>query len=102
MVRWSPNEEERAMALSRFDPPGFVDDLKDSQKQKWSDWISKQLDASKSANPARPQFFNALKNPPATDAVEKDISWTAFPRQIRISAPSDAQRWRAADASRDV
>jgi len=91
------------MPTTRFDPPGFVDDLTDAQRKVWSDWVSTTIDASKDTEPPpRPQFFNALKKPPAADAVEKDISWTAFPRTIKISAPSDAIRWKRADASRDV
>jgi hypothetical protein len=90
------------MPFNRFDPPGFVDDLSDPQKQAWSTWVSKRLDKAKDGSAPRPQFFNPLKNPPAADAVDKDISWTAFPRIIKITSPSDAQRWKAADASRDV
>src|SRR6266850_3318659 len=102
MAGWSPSDEEHDMTLSRFDPPGFVDDLSDSQKQAWSDWVSTRLDASQAGNPPRPQFFNPVTKPPATDAIEKDISWTAFPRIIKITSPSDVLRWRAADSSRDV
>lgn len=96
------------MSLKRFDPPGFVDDLSESQKTAWSDWVSEQLDDARAGAPGGPpsggprdQFFNPLKNPPGADAVERDISWTAFPRIVRITSPSDLQRWRRADASRD-
>ena len=36
------------------------------------------------------------------DAVEKDISWTAFPRLVQINSVNDVQRWRKADGSREV
>src|SRR4051812_35489205 len=96
------------MALEQFDPPGFVDDLDKGQRQAWSQWVSQQLDSARDAGEGGPpaigprkQFFNALSSPPAADAVEKDITWSAFPRIVKISAPSDAQRWKRADASRD-
>src|SRR5262249_39290250 len=39
---------------------------------------------------------------PDRDAVEKDITWSAFPKIVRIQSVSDKQRWRHADNSRDV
>lgn len=39
---------------------------------------------------------------PHNDAVEKDLTWTAFPRTVKINSISDVQRWRSADSSRDV
>ncbi|MGO7403181.1 hypothetical protein ACCS88_35815, partial [Rhizobium ruizarguesonis] len=50
----------------------------------------------------RPRFFNVTKTPLAADAVEKDISWTAFPRLVAIDAATDEERWKTADGSRDV
>lgn len=99
------------MPLERFDPPGFVDDLDEAQTQAWSDWISGQLDVVRDRDGSdegllnygpRPQFFNPLRTAPAADAVEKDITWTAFPRILKISSVSDAQRWRKGDNSRDA
>src|SRR5262245_35207864 len=96
------------MPFDRFDPPGHVDDLTADQKKKWSDWISGQIDEARekgAGGPAtygpRHQFFNPLTTPPAADAVEKDITWTAFPRVVKIRSVSDVQRWRSADGSRD-
>jgi hypothetical protein len=95
------------VAITAFDPPGFLDDLDAAGKKAWSDWISQQLDDARNRNGdstigPRPQFFNEVKNPPAADAKEKDILWTAFPRVVKISSVSDKQRWRRADSSRDV
>jgi hypothetical protein len=96
------------MALERFDPPGFVDDLNGPQKDAWSEWISGQIDEARErgtggpvTNGPRLQFFNPLKTAPANDAIEKDITWSAFPRIVRITSVSDLQRWRLADGSRD-
>jgi hypothetical protein len=87
------------MTLTQFDPPGFLNDLNGDQKQRWSDWLSSRVDGVATG---RQQFFNQLTKPASPDAIEKDITWTAFPRQVKISSPSDALRWRRADASRDV
>jgi hypothetical protein len=73
--------------MIRIDPPGFLEDLDEAQRGAWSDWISQQLDEARARNDAglvndgpRLQFFNPLKTAPDADAVEKDITWTAFPR----------------------
>jgi hypothetical protein len=88
-----------------FDPPGFLEDLTAQQKEDWSDWISAQIDAAREGDPQnfsndgpREQFFNADKEPLAADAVEQDIFWTAFPRQVQVSSVSDKQRWTRAEA----
>lgn len=95
--------------MEQFDPPGFLEDLNPPQRAQWSDWISSQLDAVAAGEPdnfdfdaPRPRFFNPLKNPPAADAVERDIRWNAFPRIVQLDAASDTERWQTADASRDV
>jgi hypothetical protein len=93
----------------QFDPPGFLEDLDATGKQAWSDWISKQLDDARARNSPglqndgpRLQFFNPRVTPPAADATEKDITWSAFPRIVELNSVSDKQRWRSADSSRDV
>ena len=95
--------------MQRFDPPGMLDDLDDAQKGAWSDWISQQIDDARAGRPdlydfdaPRPRLFNALSNPPAADAVEKDIVWTAFPRLVFLDSGTDEERWRTANLSRDV
>jgi len=92
---------------NQFDPPGHLTDLSDAGLAAWSEWISERIDSARAGAPEendgpREQFFNPLRVPPDADAVEADISWTAFPRQVQISASSDVLRWRRADASRDV
>src|SRR5262245_7764563 len=94
-----------------FDPPGFLDDLNADGKAKWHQWISDQFDRVRSADGTevrrtnygpRLQFFNPSKTPPGAGAVEKDVTWSAFPRIVELQSASDKQRWRTADASRDV
>ena len=50
----------------------------------------------------RPQFYNLTTTETAEDAIEAAVTWTAFPRRIKLNSISDAQRWQRADASRDV
>ncbi|NEI05191.1 hypothetical protein GUK34_09860 [Rhizobium leguminosarum] len=95
--------------MPSFDPPGFLQDFNQQQQEAWSDWMSQQLDDAKAGQPdvydfdaPRPRFFNVTKTPLAADAVEKDISWTAFPRLVAIDAATDEERWKTADGSRDV
>ncbi len=97
------------MALSHFDPPAFLDDFTQEQKDAWSEWISQQIDAAIAGDPVdleydapRAQFFNATKVDFASDMVTLDIEWTAFPRNVQISSISDRQRWRRAESSRDL
>ncbi len=94
--------------MNRFNAPGFLTDLDEAGLAAWSQFISDELDqARERTHPQlsnygpRHQFFNPLSLPPAADAVEKDITWTAFPRIIQITSVSDLQRWRRADATRD-
>lgn len=93
--------------MSRFDPPGFLDDLSDAQKDQWSQTVSGWLDRARQGRPdrndgPRGQFFNALTTPPAPDAQVAVISWNAFPRQVKSTSLSDRQRWRRADADRNL
>jgi hypothetical protein len=90
----------------QFDPPGHLTDLSAAGRAAWSQWISGRMDSACAGDPAnndgpRLQFFNPQLTPPDADAVEADISWTAFPRQVQIASASDLARWRRADSSRD-
>jgi phosphatidylserine/phosphatidylglycerophosphate/cardiolipin synthase-like enzyme len=97
------------MLLQRFDPPGLLDDFDEEQRAAWSDFISRRVDAAIQGRPdtllndgPRLQFFNPTRTEIGPDAAELPISWTAFPRQVQANSISDRQRWRRADASRDV
>lgn len=102
----TPNAQRRTV-MNRFDPPGFLDDMNDAQKNEWSQIISAWLDRARAGTPnqndgPRNQFFNPLTNPPENDQQVAVIAWNAFPRQVRSSSISDKQRWRRADADRNV
>jgi phosphatidylserine/phosphatidylglycerophosphate/cardiolipin synthase-like enzyme len=93
--------------VNRFDPPGFLDDLSNAEKDQWSQIVSDWLDDARQGNPnqndgPRGQFFNPLTNPPTDDKRVAVIAWNAFPRQVRSSSLSDTQRWRRADADRNL
>jgi len=89
------------MLLPRFDPPAFLNDYNDTQKAAWSKFISDRLDAEIAAAPGQ-HFYNPTKKDTANDVQTLTISWTAFPRSVAISAPSDRIRWQTADGSRNV
>src|SRR5262245_45852022 len=99
------------MTLTRLDPPGFLDDFDEAQRDEWSANISALLDAARENDGSadgltndgpRHQFFSSLVNPPDADAVEKDITWKAFPKLVETSSVSTKQRWQRADSTRDV
>jgi hypothetical protein len=95
--------------MQKFDPPGFLNDLSETEQAAWSDWISQQIDEAAAGQPAafdfdapRPRFFNAISTPASADAAEKDITWSAFPRRVTLDSATDQERWKTADGSRDV
>src|SRR4051812_40509848 len=96
------------MKLTRFDPPGGLTDLDETGLQQWSDWISQAVDDAIAGRPdhtndsPRAQYYNLTKTDTAADAKFQDVSWIAFPRQVKVHSISDHQRWLRADGSRDV
>lgn len=98
------------MLLSKFDPPGFLTDFNRAQKVAWNKFIGEKIDKAIQGNPdvldfdgPRAQFYNPTRTHTDDDAQAVDITWTAFPRNVTIdNLGSDMQRWRLADASRDL
>jgi hypothetical protein len=92
------------VALTEFSSPGNLDDLTTSQRAAWSRFLDnafteRRIDGDGST---REQFFNPLGVELAADAATRDVTWSAFPKQIALSLPAGPARWRAADRSRDV
>jgi hypothetical protein len=87
--------------IPQFDPPAFLDDLTPPQKAAWSGFISQNLDRELTDNTSN-HFYNETATETAADVTTVEIFWTAFPRLVQVSAPSDRIRWTRADASRDV
>lgn len=88
-----------------FQPPGGVADLTAAQLEQWSSiisqWFTELVDDQTDNGGARTgHFFHPETEPAGADAVEKDITWKAFPRQVAITSATDRQRWRRADAQR--
>jgi hypothetical protein len=86
-----------------------LSDFNDQQRIAWSNFISAHFDRAREGRPdelefdgPREQFFNLTKVDLADDAQRADISWTGFPRNVTVTSISDLQRWRRAEASRDL
>lgn len=96
------------MPLPAFDPPGNLTDLDAEGCAVWHGFISETTDRAIAGNTdrtndsPRAQYYNLTKTDTADDAVLRKVTWTAFPRQVKVRATSDRQRWTAADGSRDV
>ena len=94
------------MILTKFDPPGFLDDLTEEQKKEWSKKIDDFFEDArkgKGYDGACEQFYNPTRTETDADAASIDITWTAFPRRMTLlSGGSDLQRWKKADSSRHL
>ena len=94
--------------MERFSPPGEVSDLSEENKEKWSSLLSAQyFTRSKEGRPElndgpRTQFFHPLVDDVEEPLATVLVTWTAFPRQVAIRSASDPQRWRLADADRNL
>jgi hypothetical protein len=95
------------MPLAKFDPPGMLDDFDEQQKVQWSAFINDQFQQAVRGYPdeyefdgPREQFFNPLSVGVDADRQTRDITWVAFPRQVK--GVGDVQRWRKADSNRDL
>jgi hypothetical protein len=84
------------------DAPGFVTDLNsDAQKQAWSDLISSFMLTDNVSPSLTPQFYDSTKVP-ETDPSTAKVTWTGFPKQVKLTNPNDQKRWEVADGSRNV
>lgn len=90
--------------LARFDPPGFLRDLKARPDLlvKWSAEVSKYVDVGVgrvAAKVAKVAFYNPTRVSTAPGAAEKAITWPGFPRQVMLRHGADR---RAAFREADV
>ncbi|KAF9459656.1 hypothetical protein BDZ94DRAFT_997828 [Collybia nuda] len=88
------------MSLARHDPPGFVDDLTEANKQGWSDTISSFMLTENVSSTLTPQFYDATKVLEVNPVPIEPITWFAFPKKVKLDNPSDIDRWRVADSDR--
>lgn len=93
--------------LDMYGPPGRLTDLDDDGRKKWHGLINGYMQAAIAGNPEqrlhdspRPQFYNLTTTETASDAKEAVVTWTAFPRKVRIKSASDTHRWQVADSDR--
>lgn len=109
------------MVVKRFLPPANLDDFRtEDQKMGWHEKVSGWFDkASEGTDPnqlfqthsgdfyrivgdgIRTQFFNPTKTQKLPDLTEKEISWIAFPEQVKVQDPSD-RRFVIVDRSRSM
>jgi hypothetical protein len=85
--------------LPRFAPPAQLPEPGDADREAWSRRVGEVV-----ANlaDAFPQFFDPTASEVGAEAMAPAIAWTAFPATLLEGATSDEQRWRDADASRQV
>jgi hypothetical protein len=89
------------MVLPQIDPPANLDDFNAEQRRTWSQQLSEQIDQDIRFYELK-QFYNPTRVDTAGDAQSKVIDWTAFPKSLTVSSPSDRARWRIADSTRHV
>lgn len=86
--------------MSMIEPPGGLTDLDSALRADWSKLISQEIDKNIRKFDL-PQFFNPTRNTISTDAKEKKIDWSAFPKVVEMnSGGSDTLRWQTADRDR--
>lgn len=77
--------------LKRHEPPGNLNDLTETNKDKWSkDYISYWMQGEISANPnvvskgrtALTQFFDGTKTPFNKEDPPQSVEWNAFPKLV--------------------
>ncbi|TFK70988.1 hypothetical protein BDN72DRAFT_856505 [Pluteus cervinus] len=86
------------MSLPRHDPPGFVNDLLEENRQGWSDLISGLMLTDDVSPTLTPHFYDATKVKEQTEALIARVTWVGFPN--RQSDSNNIKRWTKADASR--
>ncbi|KAM6519209.1 hypothetical protein FALCPG4_012856 [Fusarium falciforme] len=121
------SENFTSQTIASFDPPGFPvqdDKLTEKQKQEWSDtisfWINQEINAGYTDEDGvfQPlqagkegaifnrtpltQFFNGRLTPFNVSQKPTAITWSGFPRLVEIKWPDQVDRWKDADANRDL
>ena len=102
----SRSDPRKEASVDRFDPPGFLDDFT-SGKGAWSaDRLgvagSCARRQTRQRTTARGRNSSMRYKPAGGDGQVAVIAWNAFPRQVKANSLSDTQRWRRADADRNV
>jgi hypothetical protein len=94
--------------LDRFAAPGNLDDLGDDHADGWNRVMKQFFANAKAGYPKqvlndspRGQFYDPTETETDDDAADAEITWSAFPRRVRLNTGSDQQRWEQADSDRN-
>lgn len=99
------------MSLQRHDPPGFVQDLLEENRQGWyeisvvfihevtshlsylfrSDIISGFMHTQRVAPSITPHFYDATRTQEEDPIEQAKVTWLAFPRRVRSTEGIDVQ-----------
>ncbi|QRV92522.1 COBW/P47K family protein [Ceratobasidium sp. AG-Ba] len=89
------------MSLRRHDPPGFVEDLSEANKDGWSAIISGFMLTEQVSPILTPQFYDETKVVVENPSSYK-VTWIGFPRKVKLAHPNDLERWKVADSDRNL
>ncbi|MEB9895686.1 hypothetical protein P4K96_19635 [Bacillus cereus] len=77
------------MALSKFDPPGNLDDYDEipNQREAWSEFIYAVFDSAIQDNerllgPGKSQFYHPMRTDTPDEAKDASIAWPGFPQRL--------------------
>lgn len=73
--------------LNQFDPPAFLNDLNEEQKNDWSKFISNNFDfmislQEREVGNGKCQFYNPMKVDTPNEHITRPIIWKAFPKLL--------------------
>ena len=83
--------------LASFSTPAR---LPDPNAGDWSRRVARML--APYLDGSLPQFYDPTKKSTPAGTPEPMISWVAFPAALRATTPSQQERWKLADRSRDL
>jgi hypothetical protein len=86
-------------SASLFTPPGGLKELSEKGRRIWSDKVTTMF---REAEPLQAgQFYDPLTKTTSANLQERSIFWTAFPKTLKVTSPTQREAWERADKSRD-
>ncbi|MBA2368048.1 MAG: hypothetical protein H0V82_03385 [Candidatus Protochlamydia sp.] len=90
-----------SLSRGRLITPPCDDNFTTEQKQLWSDNLSDIFEYAIKRTQIEPNvishFFNPTKKALEDDAQPAEVSWIAFPNQVKVDHPTNNKRWKVAD-----
>lgn len=93
------------MAITKFSPPAFINDLTPELEQKWSiivqNWFQDAINYLKNPdgfNIKKPFLFSLLDHPEAESGPNTEIPWNGYPRKYKLAILDNNQRWRLTES----